>query len=107
MPALINADHRTAELSSGDVVQVARKMRDKNTDKPYIWKFFAVVQSDEWDQITCIPFGAVNERREDQLMVVDLEDNRNTVYYLAPEEWPDGVHANRLRMILTGLITII
>lgn len=103
-----------AELNAGDVIQVNRQMKDKKTGKPYVWRFFAVVCTppDDWGDLECIPFGAVSEQRKDRVMRLELDDNDfksglQEIYLLTPEEWPDGVHANRMRMILTGLVKII
>lgn len=106
MPELIDVDSER-DLVPGDVIQVARAMRSKETNKPYTWRFFAVVTYHTWQALSCIPFGAISDKRKDEEMDLTIGREGTEIYYLAPEEWPDGVHANRLRMILTGLVKII
>lgn len=105
MPTPLDQRHKL--LTPGDVIQVNRSMTDKKTGKPYVWRFFAIVVDDDGDEIECVPFGAVSQSFKDQTMTIDPDDRRNTVHHLEPEEWPDGVHANRMRMILIGLVKII
>ena len=41
------------------------------------------------------------KEREKPLMLA-LNDEKNTVYFIPEDEWPDGAHAFRARMILEG-----
>jgi hypothetical protein len=45
-----------------------------------------------------------NERLKGQEMTIKIGDEKNTIHYLPPEEWPDGVHAFRMAMVLKGQI---
>lgn len=93
------------ELVPGDVLMVARRMRDKKTSKPYTWRFFMVVQEhDDW-QVTGFVVGS--ERFKDTPFQIAIDDDKSVVQYLAPEEWPEGVLAFRMSMILRGVIEII
>jgi hypothetical protein len=87
-------------LKPGDVVMVRRKMRDRHSDKPFVWKFLATVyKSNSPYRLRLIRFGA-DEGKD--VMDVHLSDDRNTVHVLTEDSWPDGVHAFRTRLILEG-----
>lgn len=94
------SDH---QLQPGDVIMVHRKLRDKQTREPFTWKFFAVV--------TKIPrsnfvFQYVildeHDRKPTWIYVTDYAGTDFHIWYLDPDEWPDGVHVFRTKMILEG-----
>jgi len=86
-------------LNPGDVVFVSREMRDKETRKAFNWRFLgAVVRVGGRDTIQVEQFG----QERDKPLMLTLLDAKNTVYFIPPDEWPDGVHAFRTRLILEG-----
>jgi hypothetical protein len=50
--------------------------------------------------------GTANERLKDKEMTLELSDEKNTVHYLPMEEWPDGVHAFRMALIMQRKIEL-
>jgi hypothetical protein len=96
-------EHR---LEVGDVIMVHRELKDKQTGKPFTWKFFALVTragarpGRAARMIWCVILDE-KEREERQLATYD---EQTTIWYLAPDEWPDGVHAFRTKLILEGKV---
>lgn len=91
-------------LLPGDVLMVARRMNDK-AGKPFVWRFFMVVT--EYKQLSERVHGMVvgaTGKLADMAYTVQLESARNAVELLDPTEWPDGIHAFRMAMILKGQI---
>jgi hypothetical protein len=94
-------------LEPGDVLMVARKMYDDARRKPFTWRYFFVITSHQafaaWAKGLVV--GADNPRLKDKEVSVQLDDEDwGVVHYLPPDEWPDGVHAFRMAMVLKGLI---
>ena len=90
-------------LVPGDVVMCCRKMRDKRTNKPFDWKFFMVLTetTDELDSLVeGWVMGATSEHLKDNPLKLHVGDEKNVIHYLPIEEWPDGVHAFRMQLIL-------
>lgn len=86
----------------GDVVMVSRAMWDKKTKRPFRWRFFLVVTKQKrW---TIHGYVVGNDKLKDKEIAVSLHDEKNEVQFLPMEEWPDGVHAFRMSMVLRGLI---
>lgn len=93
------------KLEPGDVLMVTRRMLDRKTRKPYDWKFFLVVTQHRSRYSSIVKgmiIGATNERWKDEPVTVLTEDC--DTQYLPPDEWPEGVHAFRMAMVLKGLI---
>lgn len=96
--------HLTRRLQPGDVVMVSREMTDKRTGRPYDWKFFMVVT--EHKVRARMLKGIVisnSEKFKDQVAKLTWSA-ANTIHYLSMEEWPEGVSAFRMSMVLRGLI---
>ena len=92
-------------LMPGDVVMVNRKMKD-NQGRAFMWKFFMIVAEETSlldDDIEGYVVG--NENLKGKTYRCGVCSPRNVIHYLAPEEWPDGIHAYRMQMILTSQIT--
>lgn len=98
---------RVHKLEVGDVLMVAMELNDKHKKgKKFTWRFFGVIVK-------------LNARRryQAQVLVLDGEEREpmelhfmregTIVHYLAPEEWPDGVHAFRTKAILAGKVDAI
>jgi hypothetical protein len=91
-------------LEPGDVVMVARQMEDKVTRRPFVWRYFLVVtRSTRW-VVAGIIVGAEKATLKDKEFTIDLNDEKNEVQRLTPEEWPDGLLGFRMAMVLKGLI---
>lgn len=95
---------RERQLLPGNVLMVARLVTPKDGGKPYVWRYFMVV-TEHWSSvvkgINTSSTGKFKDR-EMQLRFYHAE-----IYYLPEEEWPDGVHVSRLRLILLGLVEIV
>lgn len=103
MPELITSV-RSRKMEPGAVLQVARRMQDKKTQRTYYWRFFFVVTEHRRGSVHGLIAGAENPNFKDKEIFLSISDERNTVHYLAESEWPDGVIAFRMSMILKGLI---
>lgn len=108
MPELYDIDSERV-LMPGDVVMCDRKMRDKQTRKLYQWKFFMVVTEPTHlfgDRVTGFVLGTSNERLREEPLNLSVNDEKNAIHYLPPDEWPPGVHAFRMALILKRKIEI-
>ena len=93
------------KVEIGDVLMVAREMDDR--DRPgrtFMWRFFALVVTKPRRRMYQV---LILDEKEREPIMLALADSRNTVHYLPPEEWPDGVHALRARTILEGRVDAI
>lgn len=98
MPELLDGV-RERKLVPGDVIMVARKMRDKVTKKPFDWKFFMVVTKHKRWIVRGYVVGGRGHLKDNEL-TLGLDDDKNTAHYLPIEEWPDGIHAFRMALIM-------
>lgn len=106
MPELMETG-RERELAPGDVLMCARKIsKPKNGGKPYWWRFFFVVTKHRRWTVRGLVVGTENENLKGKEITMEFDDDQSKVviHYLPIEEWPDGVHAFRMAMILQGLI---
>jgi hypothetical protein len=103
MPELLDVNHER-ELNPGDVLMVERKMRDKRTRKHWTWRFFMVVIVHDPMSDGVNGYIVGNERLKGKAYNLHIDQERNTVSYLSPDEWPDGVHVLRMQMVLAGQI---
>lgn len=99
MPELLETG-RDRQLDPGDVLMISRKMRDKDTGKRFWWRFFVVVVKHKRWTIHGRRVGAPEGKEEISLTF----DDDWVIHYLPMEEWPDGLHAFRMAMVLKGLI---
>ena len=83
----------------GDVLLVTKEMRDKATDKPFDWRYFAIVVEADRHHIKVFRVGA-----DKDIVFTLLTVTCKEVRLLDPSEWPDGVHAFRMRAILEGRV---
>lgn len=98
---ITNAHPPVYKLEVGDVVMVHKELHDKQTKHPFTWKFFAVVTKvgDRYQRMfQCL----VLDEKERKPGTVFLHVGDTTVWYLTPDEWPDGVYAFRTKLILEG-----
>lgn len=103
MPIEITGAHPPEHrLQPGDVVMVRRQLIDKKTKKPFDWRFFALVLNIgprqrfvQW---------IILDGREDREPVATRMDFSEDfqVWFLPENEWPDGIHAFRTKVILEG-----
>jgi hypothetical protein len=106
MPEIMETG-RERNLAPGDVLMVARYIKKpKHGGKPYWWRFFFVVTKHRKWLVRGLVVGTANENLKDKEINIEFDDdeNKQTIQFLPMEEWPDGVHAYRMRMILGGLI---
>lgn len=90
----------------GDVLMVKQmvKFRGETHEKP--WRWFAVVETtDKKGRLARIyRIGADgDEPRYLSIKALRMDEH---IWLLHPDEWPDGVHAFRAKMIMTGKIDI-
>jgi hypothetical protein len=106
MPELMETGQER-KLVPGDVLMCARKiMKPKNGGKPYWWRFFFVVTKHRKWLVRGLVVGTSNENLKGKEITFEFDDDdgKNVIQYLPTDEWPDGVHAFRMAMILQGLI---
>lgn len=89
-----------ATFSPGEVLMVNRKMRDKATGRKFDWKFFLVVTGQKRDNVAGWVMGASRGYYVDNEMHLSLNHSDAEIHHLAPDEWPDGVFAFRLALIM-------
>jgi hypothetical protein len=99
MPELLTSG-RQRQLHPGDVLMISRDIKDKVTRKVRKWQFFMVVTLHKRWIVDGIRVGAPKGKEEMQVTFDDVW----TIQYLEPDEWPTGIHALRMAMILKGLI---
>lgn len=89
----------------GDVLLVAQWFQTAEMSQQKMWRWFGDVQHKEKRQtVKVLRIGAPDEKPR-FLSLRFLKDGES-VHLLEPHEWPDGVHAFRARMLLTGQIDI-
>lgn len=103
MPTLLGD---RAIVGVGDVLMIKRVMADKDTGKPYDWRYLMVVTElkQRGLHIAGLRLGAEEGRDMVYLYLPSHERRGIEAHWLAPEEWPDGVHAFRMKLILEGRI---
>lgn len=111
MPIEITGAHPPEHrLKEGDVVMIRRKLKDKETKKPFDWTYFAVITRVMHRVIVEHVILDEKEREPTTLYLRDLtsdeEDRKLRLWYLPEAEWPDGVYAFRTKMILEGRIDL-
>lgn len=90
------------ELKVGDVLMVHQEIEPEG-EKPFTWKYFAAVCTEPIRRrFACIIGILVLDEKDRKTKLLNLEDHRYSVWYIPPEEWPDGVYAFRTRFILEG-----
>jgi hypothetical protein len=96
-------EHR---LEVGDVIMVHRELKDKQTGKPFTWKYFALI-TDKKSRSNFVFQHIILDEREREPTWLYAHDYAGTsfhMWYLDPDEWPDGVHAFRTKLILEGKV---
>jgi hypothetical protein len=94
-------------IGKGDVVVVTQPFTLKGTIKKEVtWRWFGVVSETLYksNKIRVIRVGQPADER--LLSLFDLNAAGREIHFLEPEEWPDGVHVFRTRMILKGEIDL-
>lgn len=84
------------DVGIGDVIMLSRQLVDKQTKKPYTWRFLAVVVKVKKRTATLIRLD--NEAD----MTVDIFDHRWEVRTLDECAWPDGARVIRMKLIMEG-----
>lgn len=106
MPELMETGRERA-LLAGDVLMVARKIdKPRFGNKPYWWRFFFVVTKHRRWVVRGLVVGTENTslKGKEINLEFDSDDGKNVIQFLPMEEWPDGIHAFRMAMIMQGLI---
>lgn len=106
MPIEITGAHPPEHrLKPGEVVMVKRKLIDKQTKKPFDWRFFALVLGAQRWRIVLYILDGKHREAPSTMSLAELGDPTQTQLWVLPEgEWPDGVHAFRTKLILEGRI---
>lgn len=91
-------------LKPGDVLMVHRQLRDKETGKPFTWKWLGAVKKPlrRGGGAVIIRFGAPEGKDEIAMNFGRMEADDEGVWLIPQEEWPDGVWAFRTKLILEG-----
>ena len=94
-----------ADLGPGDVLMVHRQMKDKATGKTYLWRFFGLVVTTHGRHAVRLWRIGAKEGQELQQQFIGNHE-LGQVFFLDPDEWPDGIHVFRTRLILEGSVSV-
>lgn len=101
MPEMLY-DHTTRKLEPGDILMVNSSFKPKGMTSYRPWKFFVIVMSSNQYKIVGLRIGADWEDKDRSILVLPYRGYKTTCHYLPESEWPDGVHAFRMKAILEG-----
>lgn len=99
MPELLETG-RERQLNPGDVLMVSRHITPKDGSKRRWWRFFMVVVKHKRWAVVGRRVGAPEGKEDIKLTF----DDSWVIQFLPMEEWPDGIHAFRMAMVLQGQI---
>lgn len=86
----------------GDVIMVHRRLFDEQTKERFWWRYFAVVtRLSPWVAHHMI-LDDKPDRKETMLYTYAFDPGDLRIWYVPDDEWPDGVHVFRTKMILEG-----
>lgn len=90
-------------MITGDIIMVSRDMKDKETRKPYTWKWLGVVMrvGKRGRSVKLLRLGAYPP---DDVVSIILEDDRWDIRVIPEEHWPDGARVLRMRAIMEGRV---
>ncbi len=107
MPELFDGPAMTGqvrrELHPGDVLMVKRRV-SKAGKRPWIWSLFMVVTKHKRSIVAGRVVGGNGYYAENEYMFRVGDESTLSAHYLPMEEWPDGIHALRMAMVLRGEI---
>lgn len=99
MPELLETG-RDRQLDPGDVLMVSRMVTPKDGGKRFNWRFFmVVVKHKRW----LVEGRRVGAPKGKEAITLTFDDDW-TIQYLPMNEWPEGISAFRMAMVLRGLI---
>lgn len=101
MPELLN-DFR--DVRTGDVLMIKQMYMSDEMFSPREWRWFGLVAVAGFSAAKCHRLGGKDDTKEWRLNI--RHPNVISVHLLDPDEWPDGVHALRAKLILLGVIDI-
>ena len=97
----------TIGLKPGDVVLVARELKDKATGQPFWWRSFrAVLAVSTVKHMTVLTLKMHPDPEKDVWEIDFRDDVRQVVTKLEPCDWPIGVVSMRLKAIHQGHIKL-
>lgn len=79
---------------------IDRGLLDRTTKKPFRWKHFGVVLRAVGSRL--VEYMVLDEKPDRKPQWFGIKDNEDRFWYLPEDEWPDGVHAFRTKLILEG-----
>ena len=94
----------TEGLKPGDVVTVSVELRDKATGNPYWWKRFAAVLPGPMTRNTAMLITLKLRPEDRDTRHVDFR--KDVVVKLPEDQWPQGVVAIRMKLIMQGVIKL-
>lgn len=83
-------------VQMGDILMLSRDLVDKKTQKPYTWRFLAVVIKVRKGIAKLIRL----DTEED--ITVNIHDTRWAVRTIPEDAWPDGARVLRMKLIMEG-----
>lgn len=97
-------DPPKVQLKVGDVLMVHRRLKDKETGKPFTWKWLGAVRRlhSFSRAVSLIRFGAPEGKDLITVYFHSVDHDDEGVWLIPQEEWPDGVWAFRTKLILEG-----
>lgn len=93
-------------IDVGDVLMIKQEFQSKEMRQagtaPREWRWFGLVEKAVRQGALCHRLGAKDGAKPWAVFM----DSVISVHLLHPDEWPDGVHALRAKLILLGVIDI-
>lgn len=99
----------TDGLKVGDVISISTLLKDKKTGESFRWNRFAVVLS-EPDHLSFAALTLKMHVTERDYRVVyltrELTPSSDVVCKIEEENWPQGVVAMRMKLIMQGILSL-
>lgn len=93
----------TDGLKPGDVILAATKIRNKGTGEEWWWKRFCCVIQAGGADVYCVTLKVRPDPEKDHRV---LSIGRDIITQLPEDQWPQGVVAMRMKLIMRGAIKL-
>jgi len=97
-------------LKVGDVVSISTLLKDKKTGEPFRWNRFAVVlaEPDHAQSFVALTLKMHVSERDYRVVYLtrELTPSSDVVCKIEEENWPQGVVAMRMKLIMQGILQL-